>query len=189
MDLRIFVGAWLVGTLAVAVAAAAPPQQAAPSAAAAGPTAAAVRAGRCDTGGLVLRTADDRATLVQRHEQNLRNRSVGRIGAEGGALLLSTAGASRIGARVDERDRACLGGVLQFGTVGTEVSWSNPATGVAYLATVREDRPAAVGSGTRCRVLVVLSGPIGAGRPRGQPGLRPEPLIACESDSGAWQIP
>ena len=31
MDLRIFVGAWLVGTLAVAVAAAAPPQQAAPS--------------------------------------------------------------------------------------------------------------------------------------------------------------
>ena len=124
-----------------------------------------VRSGRCDAGALVLRTTDSRGTL------------------------LSTAGASRIGARIDARDRACLGGVLEFGAVGREVAWNNPATGVAYLATIKEDRPAAVGSATRCRVLIVLSGPSGEGPPRGGPGLKPEPVIACESASGAWNIP
>lgn len=148
-----------------------------------------VRSGRCDTGAIVLRTTDSRSTLVQRHEENLRNRSVGRIGAgEGGTLLLATGGA-RIGTRLDDRDRACLGGVLEFGAVGREVGWNNPATGVAYLATITEDRPAAPGSGARCRVLVVLSGPIGAGRPQARPGLKPEPYVVCDSGSGAWKIP
>lgn len=148
-----------------------------------------VRSGRCDAGAVVLRTGDSRSTLVQRHEENLRNRSVGRIGAgEGGALLLATGGA-RLGAPLDDRDRACLGGVLEFGAVGREVAWNNPATGIAYLATITEDRPAATGGGTRCRVLVVLSGPIGSGRPQPRPGLRPEPLIVCDPGAGAWKIP
>jgi hypothetical protein len=131
-----------------------------------------VRSGRCDAGAVVLRTGDSRSTLVQRHEENLRNRSVGKLGA-----------------RLDDRDRACLGGVLEFGAVGREVAWNNPATGIAYLATITEDRPAATGGGTRCRVLVVLSGPIGAGRPRPRPGLKPEPLIVCDPGAGAWRIP
>ncbi len=148
-----------------------------------------VRSGRCDAGAVVLRTADSRSTLVQRHEENLRNRSVGRIGAgEGGVWLLATGGA-RLGTRLDDRDRACLGGVLEFGAVGREVAWNNPATGIAYLATIAEDRPVATGGGPRCRVLVVLSGPIGAGRPRPRPGLKPEPLIVCDPGSGAWKIP
>jgi hypothetical protein len=148
-----------------------------------------VRGGRCDPGALVLRTTDSRSTLVQRHEENLRNRSVGRIGAPEGSVLLLATGGARLGIRLDDRDRACLGGVLEFGAVGREVAWNNPATGLAYLATIKEDRPAAAGSGTRCRVLVVLSGPSAAGRPQPRGGLKPEPLIVCDSGSGAWKIP
>lgn len=148
-----------------------------------------VRSGRCDPGSRVLGTTGSRSTLVQRHEENLRNRSVGKIGAPEGSVLLLATGGARLGIRLDDHDRACLGGVLEFGAVGRDVAWNNPATGIAYLATIAEDKPAAPGSNARCRVLVVLSGPLGAGRPQARPGLKPEPLIVCDSGSGAWKIP
>ena len=152
-----------------------------------------IAAGRCDRDAIVIRSGGDaRRTLVQRHEENLRNRTVGIIGAnEGSGVLLSTA---RLGGRLDDRDRHCLGHVLELGTAGREVAWINAATRQSHVAVVTEYAPpgsvptaTATASGPhsqdRCRVLLLTTTAVGVAA-RG-PARR---LIACQANPGVWSI-
>lgn len=146
-----------------------------------------IGAGRCDRDAIVLQVEDSRKTLVQRHEENLKNRTVGIIGATSGSgVLLST----RLGGRLDERDRHCLGHVLEVGAVGREVTWVNPTTRQAFVAVVNELTPTTripTGSGPkaqdRCRVLVLTTNSVGVAA-RGPA----QTLIACQANPGVWSI-
>jgi hypothetical protein len=136
-------------------------------------------------------------TLVQRHEENLKIRSVGIIGATPGTgLLLST----RLGGRLDERDRRCLGHVLELGVPGRQVGWTNGTTRQAYAVAVSEYTPSSsLPSGTRpgpterCRVLLLTSTGVGVGVGArvgaGTAGRgNTETLVACEANPGVWSI-
>ena len=147
-----------------------------------------IGAGRCDRDAIVVEAGEAPKTLVQRHEENLRNRSVAIIGASSGSgLLLAT---RTLGGRLDDRDRHCLGHVLELGTAGREVVWVNPTTRQSHVAVVTEYTPStAVPSGKRpgaqerCRVLVVTSTAVGVGR-RGPA----QTLVACQANPGVWSI-
>lgn len=151
-----------------------------------------IGAGRCDRDAIALASGANAAeapkTLVQRHEENLKNRTVGIIGAtQGSGLLLST---RTLGGRLDDRDRHCLGHVLELGTVGREVTWINPGTRQAHVAVVSEYTPTArIPSGTRpganerCRVLIVTSTAVGVAA-RGPS----QTLLACQANPGVWSI-
>jgi hypothetical protein len=146
-----------------------------------------IGAGRCDRDSIIVQAEDSRKTLVQRHEENLKNRTVGIIGATtGSGVLLST----RLGGRLDDRDRHCLGHVLELGAVGREVSWVNPSTRQAVVAVVNEFTPGTripTGSGPkgqeRCRVLVLTTTAVGVAA-RGPA----QTLIACQANPGVWSI-
>jgi hypothetical protein len=147
-----------------------------------------IGAGRCDRDAMVVAQSAGGQTLVQRHEENLRNRSVGVIGAtQGSGLLLST----RLGGRLDERDRRCLGHVLELGSAGQQVGWTNGTTRQAYAVAVTEYAPpgsipsaSRPGAKERCRVLLLTTTGIGGG------GARPstETLVACQANPGVWSI-
>lgn len=151
-----------------------------------------IGAGRCDRDAIALSSGANAGeapkTLVQRHEENLKNRTVGIIGAtQGSGLLLST---RTLGGRLDDRDRHCLGHVLELGTVGREVTWINPGTRQAHVAVVNEYTPTArIPSGTRpganerCRVLIVTSTAVGVAA-RGPS----QTLLACQANPGVWSI-
>jgi hypothetical protein len=146
-----------------------------------------IGAGRCDRDAIVIEANDARKTLVQRHEENLKNRTVGIIGATSGSgVLLST----RLGGRLDDRDRHCLGHVLELGAVGREVTWINPTTRQAYVAVVNEYAPTTripTASGPkaqdRCRVLVLTTTAVGVAA-RGPA----RTLVACQANPGVWSI-
>lgn len=156
-----------------------------------------IAAGRCDRDAIVVDASPGGQTLVQRHEQNLKNRSVGIIGATPGTgLLLST----RLGGRLDERDRRCLGHVLELGVPGRQVGWTNGTTRQSYAVAVSEYTPTrAVPSGTRpganerCRVLLLTTTGVGVGVGArvgaGATGRgNTETLVACEANPGVWSI-
>lgn len=145
-----------------------------------------VRSGRCDSERIVVTGSDARRDLVAEHDEHLRNRTVGIIGARSSGLLLSTRTPRTVGA-LDERDRACIGHVLELGTVGRDVRWSNATSRLGYVATLR-DEPLPAGQ-TRCRVLLLTTLPAAA------PGAAPltarrnvERLVACETGGGAWSF-
>lgn len=142
--------------------------------------------GRCERDRIVVTGSDARRDLVAEHQEHLRNRTVGIIGARSSGLLLSTR-TPRAAGPLDERDRACIGHVLELGTVGRDVSWTNPAARLGYVATLR-DEPLPAGQ-TRCRVLLLTTLPAAA------PGAVPltarrnvERLVACETGGGAWSF-
>ena len=152
-----------------------------------------IAAGRCDRDAITVEANPGGQTLVQRHEENLRNRSVGIIGAtQGTGLLLST----RLGGRLDERDRRCLGHVLELGVPGRQVGWSNGGTRQAYAVAVSEYTPtSSIPSGTRpgakerCRVLLLTTTAIGVGAGAGAAGRgNTETLVACQANPGVWSI-
>jgi hypothetical protein len=153
-----------------------------------------IAAGRCDRDAMVIdANPGGGQTLIQRHEENLKNRSVGIIGASAGTgLLLST----RLGGRLDERDRRCLGHVLELGVPGRQVGWTNGATRQAYAVAVSEYAPSSAvpsgarpGSRERCRVLVLTTTGVGAGVGAGAPGRgNTETLVACQANPGVWSI-
>lgn len=148
-----------------------------------------IGAGRCDRDQIVVESSGAGQTLVQRHEENLKNRTVGIIGATGGTgLLLSTRTIGR--GRLDERDRRCLGHVLELGSAGQRVGWTNSGTRRSYAVVVSEYSPSSAvpsgarsGSRDRCRVLVLTT--VGAGA-SGR-GIT-DRLIACEANPGVWSI-
>jgi hypothetical protein len=156
-----------------------------------------IGAGRCDRDAIVVDATPGGKTLVQRHEENLRNRSVGIIGATPGTgLLLST----RLGGRLDERDRRCVGHMLEVGVPGRQVGWTNGTTRQSYVVAVSEYTPtSAVPSGTRpganerCRVLLLTTTGVGVGVGArvgaGAAGRgNTETLVACEANPGVWSI-
>jgi hypothetical protein len=156
-----------------------------------------IGAGRCDRDAIVVDATQGGQTLVQRHEENLKNRSVGIIGATPGTgLLLST----RLGGRLDERDRRCLGHVLELGVAGRQVGWSNATTRQGYSVIVSEYTPStSIPSGTRpgprerCRVLLLTTTGVGVGVGArvgaGNAGRgNTETLLACEANPGVWSI-
>jgi hypothetical protein len=121
------------------------------------------------------------------------------IEAPNTGLLLST----RLGGRLDERDRRCLGHVLELGTAGQQVGWTNATTRQAYAVAVSEYTPAGTGrvgarpgARERCRVLLLTTvglgtgddagGAAGAGAVAG-PGTT-ETLVACQANPGVWSI-
>ncbi len=146
-----------------------------------------IGAGRCDRDRIVVEAGGSGQTLVQRHEENLKNRTVGIIGANGGTgLLLGT----RPVGRLDERDRRCLGHVLELGTAGRQVGWTNGSTRQSYAVIVNEYNPSGTvpsgsrpGARDRCRVLLLTTVAVGA-TGRG----KTDKLIACEANPGVWSI-
>jgi hypothetical protein len=122
--------------------------------------------------------------LVARHQEHLRNRTVGIIGAESSALLLSTR-LPRTVSRLDARDRACLSQVLEFGTPGRDVSWDSREAGVRYVATLRDEPLPAAQS--RCRVLLLARLPVTAPAATPLASRRDvERFVACDTGGGAW---
>lgn len=152
-----------------------------------------IGAGRCDRDRIVVDTTGTGKSLVQRHEENLRNRNVGIIGATSGSgLLLST----RVGGSLDERDRRCLGHVLELGTAGQSVGWTNGTTRQTYAVVVNEYTPSSSipagsrpGAKDRCRVLLLTTVAAGSRVGAGATGRgNTEQLIACEANPGVWSI-
>lgn len=140
--------------------------------------------GRCERDRIVVSGGDARRDLVAEHDEHLRNRTVGIIGARSPALLLSTR-APRVAGTLDARDRACISHVLELGSVGRDVSWTNPAAKLGYVATLR-DEPLPAGQ-ARCRVLLLATLPAGA--PAAMPltaRRNVERLVACETGGGTW---
>lgn len=141
--------------------------------------------GRCDHARILLVTGDARRDLVAEHETHLRNRTVGVIGAPGSAILLSTR-PLRSGAQPDQRDRACIGHLLELGSIDREVSWLNPATRTHFVATLA-DEPGPAGA-LRCRVLLLTALPSGRAPAAPAGRIRPERLIACQTGAGVWSL-
>lgn len=140
--------------------------------------------GRCERDRVLVHASGVGNDLVARHREHLRNRTVGIIGAESSALLLSTRLPPTMG-RLDVRDRACLSQVLEFGAPGREVGWDSREAGVRYVATLR-DEPLPAGQ-SRCRVLLLVRLPVTA------PAVTPltsrrdvERFVACDTGGGAW---
>lgn len=156
-----------------------------------------VRAGRCDRGAILTQSAGQR-DLVAEHQQHLKNRTVGIIGSAQSGVLLSTRTVGRHGSRFDAADRACVGHVLELGTVGREVSWLNSGTQLAYVVVLEAGSVAssanantnANGSANRCRVLLLATVPArrdGSLAGGGAQALKnAERLIACQSSPGVW---
>jgi hypothetical protein len=146
-----------------------------------------VRAGRCDRGGILIQSSGSR-DIVAEHQQHLKNRTVGIIGSAQSGVLLSTRGAGRYGARLDAADRACVGHVLELGTVGRDVSWVNAGTQLAYVVALEAGTVESPAGGSRCRVVLFASVPArgwsGAGA--GNALKNAERLIACQSSPGVW---
>lgn len=140
--------------------------------------------GRCERDRVLVHAGGAGDDLVARHQEHLRNRTVGIIGAGNSALLLSTRLPRSVGA-LETRDRACLTQVLEFGTPGRDVSWESRAAGVRYIATVR-DEPLPASQG-RCRVLLLVRLPASAPAATPLTARRDvERFVACDTGGGAW---
>jgi hypothetical protein len=140
--------------------------------------------GRCERDRVLVHAGGAGNDLVARHQEHLRNRTVGIMGAGDSALLLSTRLPRSVGA-LETRDRACLTQVLEFGTPGRDVSWENRNAGIRYIATLRDEPLPAAQS--RCRVLLLLRLPAGAPVATPLTARRDvERLVACDTGGGVW---
>lgn len=140
--------------------------------------------GRCERDRVLVHAGGAGNDLVARHQEHLRNRTVGIIGAGNSALLLSTRLPRSVGV-LATRDRACLTQVLEFGTPGRDVSWDSREAGVRYIATLRDEPLPAARS--RCRVLLLLRLPVTAPAATPLTSRRDvERFVACDTGGGAW---
>jgi len=87
-----------------------------------------------------------------------------------------------------------LGHVLELGTTGREVRWSNPAMRQSYVAVVSEVTPGAripgatgIGARDRCRVLVLTTA-TGTGVTLNGARGQAQTLVACQANPGVWSI-
>lgn len=101
------------------------------------------------------------------------NRTVATIiGIAAGALV-----GNKIGERLDEADRGCVGHALEIGVAGRPVVWTNESTGVRYELSPGAERDR---GGTSCReytMVAVADG--GRSSSRG---------LACQSNDGVWEF-
>jgi surface antigen len=94
------------------------------------------------------------------------------IGASVGALI-----GNKIGEKLDEADKGCVGHALELAKPGQIVTWTNVSTGVRYDVSPGADRTK---NGTVCRdfKLSAVSGQNKSSKSG----------VACQSQSGVWQI-
>jgi len=131
-----------------------------------------VRSGHCDRKSITdsPRRVDAVASLGERRALN-RNAAL-LVGARVPDLL-----PSKIGAEVDEGDRACMGQVLELGASGRWVKWDNGATGVHYEMRPDAGRDGIAGA---CRAFRLKA--IGNYEKVKRDGL------ACEAGPGLWRL-
>jgi hypothetical protein len=132
----------------------------------------AVRSGHCDLARISEspRHSDAMASLGQRRALN-RNAAM-LVGAHVSDLL-----PPRIGADLDEGDRACMGQVLELGASGRWVRWDNGATGIHYEMRPDAGRDGIAGT---CRAFrIKVAGNEQHAKHRG---------MACASGPGLWQL-
>jgi hypothetical protein len=131
-----------------------------------------VRAGQCDRNRITEnpRRSDAIASLGQRRALN---RSAAML--VGGRIpdLLP----AKLGAEVDEGDRACMGHVLELGASSRWVRWDNGATGLHYEMRPDTGRDGIAGS---CRAFrLEVSGNAAHAKLK---------AMACETGPGLWQL-
>ena len=101
------------------------------------------------------------------------NRAVATIiGAAAGALI-----GHKIGHELDEADRGCFGHVLEIGTAGRPVAWTNESSGVHYEMTPGADRDR---DGAVCREFSLTASADGEKSSRHG--------VACEKQAGEWEV-
>jgi surface antigen len=101
------------------------------------------------------------------------NRTVATIiGIAAGALV-----GNKIGERLDEADRSCVGHALELGEEGRPVVWTNESTGMHYELSPGANRER---NGVPCREFVMVAAD---GREKST-----RTGLACQSQAGAWQI-
>jgi hypothetical protein len=136
------------------------------------PTDFEVRSGHCDRARITEnpRHADAMASLGQRRALNRTAAML--VGAHVSDLL-----PARIGAEVDEGDRACMGQVLELGASGRWVKWDNGATGIHYEMRPDAGRDGIAGACRAFRLKAV-----------GNDQHVKHTAMACESGPGLWQL-
>jgi hypothetical protein len=136
------------------------------------PTDFEVRSGHCDRARITEtpRHSDAMASLGQRRALN-RSAAI-LVGAHVSDLL-----PARIGAEVDEGDRACMGQVLELGATGRWVQWDNGATGIHYEMRPDAGRDGIAGA---CRAFRLKAA--------GNDQHVKHTAMACEAGPGLWQL-
>jgi hypothetical protein len=131
-----------------------------------------VRSGHCDRKRITEspRHGDAVASLGQRRALN---RTAALLVGAGVAELLP----SKVGAEVDEADRACMGQVLELGASGRWVRWDNGTTGVRYEMRPDAGRDGIAGS---CRAFRLKA--------TGNSQRVKQTALACETGPGLWQL-
>jgi hypothetical protein len=136
------------------------------------PTDFEVRSGHCDRARITEspRHSDAMASLGQRRALNRTAAML--VGAHVSDLL-----PARIGAEVDEGDRACMGQVLELGASGRWVQWDNGATGIHYEMRPDAGRDGIAGA---CRAFRLKAA--------GNDQHVKHTALACEAGPGLWQL-
>ena len=136
------------------------------------PTDFDVRSGHCDRARITEapRHSDAMASLGQRRALNRSAAML--VGAHVSDLL-----PARIGAEVDEGDRACMGQVLELGASGRWVQWDNGATGIHYEMRPDAGRDGIAGA---CRAFRLKAA--------GNDQHVKHTALACEAGPGLWQL-
>jgi hypothetical protein len=162
-----------------------------------------ITSGRCDrarigrpAGSPAASAPTYRDPMVARHEENLKNGTVGILGSPGNATLVLGRGGPRLAISLDDGDRACIGHALELAAVGRDVRWNNPTTGYGYLLSISGDgaKPGAAGSragGTRCRTMVLTTLPAGGAvgsAMGGVAGRKPQVTTVCQTNPGVWSV-
>jgi hypothetical protein len=136
------------------------------------PTDFAVRSGHCDRARITEtpRRSDAIASLGQRRALNRTAAML--VGAHVSDLL-----PARLGAEVDEGDRACMGQVLELGASGRWVQWDNGATGIHYEMRPDAGRDGIAGA---CRAFHLEAA--------GNDQHVKHRAMACQAGPGLWQL-
>jgi hypothetical protein len=131
-----------------------------------------VRSGHCDRSLITEspRHGDAMASLGERRDLN-RNAAM-LVGAHVSDLL-----PPRIGADLDEGDRACMGQVLELGASGRWVRWNNGATGIRFEMRPDAGRDGIAGACRAFRLKVA-----------GNEQHAKHRAMACASGPGLWQL-
>jgi hypothetical protein len=136
------------------------------------PTDFDVRKGQCDRERITdnPRHRDAMASIGQRRELNRTAAML--VGARVPDLL-----PTKLGAELDESDRACMGQVLELGASGRWVRWDNGATGIHYEMRPDAGRDGIAGA---CRAFRLKAS--------GNYQHAKRNAMACESGPGLWQL-
>jgi surface antigen len=131
-----------------------------------------VTSGRCNREeiGAVLGAAVGAAVGARSSDEHRTVATI--LGAAVGGLI-----GARIGRELDDSDRACFGHVLEIGSAGRAVAWTNTRTGVSYVLVPEAGKKK---DGKPCRNFVLTA--TRAGHQDRKTG------TACQASAGEWRI-